>query len=218
MKSRIFIKLTVILFSGLAGCDDPEEFTAKQLGPFSTIQSNGGVTFHLVSGVENKVISTSIGETQYNVSNGQLSVNAAGGSMTIAIKDLDLLWCNACTVDNTDLLVADTLNMYIHAGEVELRDIVINGQISLTAMNMGTYRFSGTANYFYVHNTNLTDVQAFDLVTDSTHVYSLNAIATDVHATQVLDVFISSAGDVIYKGDPPVIRLTQLGSGQLKKK
>src|SRR5688572_3423569 len=135
MKSRIFIKLTLFLFCGLVGCDDPEEFTAKELDPFNTIHSNGAVTFHLVSGVENKVMSTSIGETQYSVSNGQLSINAAGGSMTVAIKDLDLLWCNACTVDNTDILIADTLNMYIHAGEVELRDIQINGQISLTAMN-----------------------------------------------------------------------------------
>jgi hypothetical protein len=30
---------------------------------------------------------------------GSLSVNAAGGAMTIAIRNLNLLWCNACSAE-----------------------------------------------------------------------------------------------------------------------
>ena len=64
---------------------------------------------------------------------------------------------------------------------------------------------------------NATSVEAFDLVTDSTYVNSTNIFETDVNATQVINVFINSIGDVNYKGNPHVVRLTATGSGKLKK-
>ena len=78
-------------------------------------------------------------------------------------------------------------------------------------------QFSGTAAFFNVANVNATSVEAFDLVTDSTYVNSTNIFETDVNATQVINVFINSIGDVYYKGNPPIVRLTATGSGKLKK-
>jgi uncharacterized lipoprotein len=43
----------------LAGCDI-EETPAKKLSSFDYIQSNGSVKFKLVTGVDNRVISTNI--------------------------------------------------------------------------------------------------------------------------------------------------------------
>jgi hypothetical protein len=199
----------------LMRCEDPEEFPPRELPPFNRIQSNGGVTFKLVTGPENKVISTSMSETAYSVSGGQLNINAAWGSMTIAIRNLPLLWCNACTVEASGL-VADTLSMYIHGGSADLRDITIAGYLGLSALNIGTYKFSGTVPFFNVYSVNNADVEAFNLVTDSTYVNSYAALAhTEIHATKVVNVFIHSAGSVYYKGNPPIVRLSNQGTGKL---
>ena len=207
----------LVLLMALAGCGEPEEFAAKELPPFNSISANGGVKIYFVTGPVNKVVSTSMAENHYGVGGGTLSINAAGGSITVSVRDLDLLWCNACTVDTRDKLIADTINMYIHAGSAELTDIQINGRLSLKADNTGTYKFSGVANDFHVSTTNLARIEAFDLVTDSTHVNTLSVVSSEVHATRVLDVSIGSIGSVLYKGDPAVIRLSGSGSGQLKK-
>ena len=137
--------------------------------------------------------------------------------MTVAVKNMGLLWCNGCTVGTKDRLVADTINMYIHAGDAELHDIHVNGRLSLQADNMGTYRFSGYANDFHTRTTNLATVEAFELVTDSTHVFTQSIANTLVHATKVLEATIGGNGGVIYKGNPPVIRSYGPGSGRLQK-
>ncbi|HTJ48234.1 MAG TPA: hypothetical protein VL443_02190, partial [Cyclobacteriaceae bacterium] len=75
---RFMLILSLLLLSFLIKSCKVEESPAKELGPFKTISSNGMVTFKLVQGVTNKVISTSIADASYNVGGGQLSVNAAG--------------------------------------------------------------------------------------------------------------------------------------------
>ena len=61
-------------------------------------------------------------------------------------------------------------------------------------------------------------LKPYDLVTDSTYVNSYAAIATEVNATKVVNVFINSAGDINYKGNPPIVRATITGTGRLVKK
>jgi hypothetical protein len=218
MKNLAFIASFVALFASIfffSACD-VEEDPAKPLGPFNRIQSNGSITFKLVTGAENRVISTSLMESLYNTGSGVLSVNG-NGSMTIAIKDIKMLSCNACSVENPEPLVADTLNMNIHGGSATLEGIQINGYLGLGAVNMGTYEFSGYAHFFNVSTINLVSIEAFNLITDSTYVNSTAAVDTKVHATKCVNVFINSAGSVRYRGNPPIVRLTRTGSGELIK-
>lgn len=201
----------------LTGCGDPKEFPAKALPPFNKISSNGLVTFNLIAGAENMVISTSMPESMYSAGGGQLNINGIG-RMTIAVRDIKILSCNGCSVENDGPLVADTLNMYVHGGSVDLKDIQINGYLGLNAMNSGTYKFSGTSGFFYVSSSNAAIVKAYGLVTDSTYVNSSAVFDTEVHATQVVNVFINSMGSVLYKGNPPIVRLTATGTGKLIRK
>lgn len=210
--------LPMVIAMFFASCDDPEEHPAKELGSFDQIQSNGNIKFRLITGPENKVISTSLDDISYYVSNGVLHLNASGGTMTIAMRDIKLLWCNACTVENPEKLIADRLTLYVHAGGVELKDIEILEYLGLEAVNTGQYEFSGSAAFFNISTSNHAAIKAFDLVTDSTHVKTTSIPSVEVHATEVVNVIIMGAGDVCYKGDPPVVRLTRLGSGRLIKK
>jgi hypothetical protein len=217
MKKLVFISSILILLIIIPSCK-VEESPAKELGPFKTISSNGYVTFKLVQGVANKVISTSIADASYNVSGGQLSVNAAGGSMTIAVNNLNLLWCNACSVENSGTLIMDTLNLYVHAGSVTLKDLQINKILQLNALNTGTYKLSGTAAFLNLSIVNATLFKGYGLITDSTYINTTNAFDAEVYATQVLNAFISSSGNVNYKGNPPIVRVTATGSGKAIKK
>lgn len=218
MRTSLRSSLALVICVLFAQCEDPEEFPVPDFGPIYSISANGGVTFNLVSGAENKIISTSMDHSGYSVSGGHLSINAAGGSMTIAIRSMKSLGCNACTVKASGL-VADTLNMYIHAGRADLRDIVLSGYLGLRAENIGTYEFSGTVPFFNVYQMNNANVEAFNLVTDSTYVDSYAALAsTEIHATKVVNAFIRSVGNVYYKGNPPIVRVSASGLGKLIKK
>ncbi|MBT1695930.1 DUF2807 domain-containing protein [Fulvivirgaceae bacterium PWU4] len=219
MKISAIFSLALIAATAflLIGCGDPKEFPPKALPPFNKISSNGLVTFNLVAGAENMVISTSIPESMYSAGGGQLNINGIG-RMTIAVRDIKILSCNGCSVENDGPLVADTLNMYVHGGSVDLKDIQINGYLGLNAANSGTYKFSGTSNFFYVSNSNAAIVKAYGLVTDSTYVNSSAVFDTEVHATKVVNVFINSMGSVLYKGNPPIVRLTATGTGKLIRK
>lgn len=216
---RLISPLLLILSCSLFffSCEDPEEHPAKEVGRFYNIQSNGMVKYKLVTGAENKVISTTMDNNSYYASSGTLHVNGVG-NMTIAVRNIYQLWCNGCDVVNPEPLVADTLNMYVHGGSVKLKDIYITGYLGLMGMNLGQHEFSGWASFFNVSTVNLVSVEAFDLVTDSTYVSSTSAINTEVHATKVVNVFIHNAGNVYYKGNPPIVRLTRNGSGLLIKK
>src|SRR5688572_27865922 len=97
MNKQHLLFLFFLLLLTICSCTE-DEMPAKELDPFKTINANGGVTFTLVQGASNRVISTSLNEASYNVNNETLSINATGGSMTIAVYDLDLLSCNACAV------------------------------------------------------------------------------------------------------------------------
>jgi hypothetical protein len=213
---RIHALFPLCLLLVLASCD-PKEYPPKALGYFDKISSNGPVTFTLVQGAENQVISTSMMDSYYGVSGGQLSINGLG-SMTIAIKNLKLLYCQSCTIKGSGPLVADTLNFYMHAGTLKLSDLTVNNVLQVVAINTGSVKLSGTAPFVNMNIVNLVSYEAYGLVTDSTYVNTSSIVTAEVNTTKVLNAFVSSIGDVNYKGDPPIVRATITGMGRLVKK
>lgn len=210
------LRLLSVLFAFVLFSCDNEEDPAKPLPPFGSISANGPVTFNLVTGVTNQVMSTSLQSQQYFVSGGTLQINGTG-SMTIAVKDINQFFCNGCTIENDGVLAADTLNMTVHGGHVDLNDLIITGWLGINSINLGNHEFTGTAHFFHVTTSNLSSIDAFQLMTDSVHVNSTSISDAEVTATQVVNVFINSSGNVKYKGNPPIVRLTKTGIGQLIK-
>jgi len=216
MTRPIYFRLLLAFLVPLLFSCDPHEEPAKALPPFDLVSANGPMTFHLVTGATNQVISTSLLEQEYNVGGGTLQINGVG-SMTIAVKDINQFFCNGCTIKNDGELVADTLNMTVHGGTVKLSDVTITGWLGINSVNLGSHKFSGSAGFFYVTTTNLSAIEAYDLVTDSVYVNSNSISEAKVNARQVVNVFINSIGSVRYKGNPPIVRLTKTGSGNLIK-
>lgn len=207
---------TAFLAMLLASCD-PKEYPPKELGPFNRIYSNGPVTITFVQGVENQVISTSMMDSYYSVSVGQLTINGLG-SITIAINDLKSLYCQSCDIESSGPIVMDTLNFYIHAGSLKLSDLTVTNILQLNAINTGTYKLSGSAPFVNVNLINMASYKAYGLVTDSTYISTTSIADAEVNTTQVLNAFINSIGSVNYKGDPSIVRVTATGLGRVVKK
>jgi len=207
----------VISMVALYGCD-PVEHPVKSMGPIRSISANGPVTFRLAQGAgQTLAVSTSMLDNMYNYSGGTLSVNGTG-TMTLAVGGYIFITCNACKVESAEPVATDTLAMTIHGGSTELNDLTVSSYLQLNAQNSGKYELSGTVPFFYATGINLASIEAYDLYTDSTYVNTTCAIDTEVRASQVINVFILSSGNVNYKGNPPIVRRSGSGSGQLVKK
>ncbi|MDJ1497193.1 DUF2807 domain-containing protein [Cytophagaceae bacterium DM2B3-1] len=216
MKKAIQLFLLVLVFAGLISCE-VEEVPPKPLGSFTTITSNGFVTFNLVGGPVNKVISTSMSDAYYNVSNGNLFINGMG-TITIAVRNLYLLSCNSCSVKSAESFTADTLNFSIHAGSLKLKDVIVTRYLGLNAINTGTYEISGRTPFLNLGLTNMVTFKGYSLITDSTYVNSTNVVDCEVYTKQVINAFVNSIGNVNYKGRPPIVRASYTGTGRLVAK
>jgi hypothetical protein len=216
MKTVIHAGFVFLMF-GLVSCD-PKEYPPKALGHFTTISSNGLVTFTLVQGVENAVLSTSMMDSYYSVSGGQLSINGIG-TMTIAVSSQKLLLsCQSCSVKGSGPLVVDTLAFYMHAGDLKLTDLQINSRMDINAINTGTYKVAGQAAFVNLSTINAVTYKGYDLITDSTYINTASIFDMEVNTTYVVNAFINSIGNVNYRGNPPIVRATITGSGKMVKK
>lgn len=190
----------------------------KSMSSFRSISANGSVTFKLVQGEEKtKALSTSMADANYSVSNGTLNVNG-NGTMTIAVGGYTSINCNACNVESSGALITIRWPCPYMRGSAKFTDLNVSRYLQLNVLNTGTYEFSGTVPFFNATCVNLAKVKAYDLITDSTYVNTTCAVDTEVHATKVINVFINSAGNVNYKGSPPVLRRSGIGSGKLVEK
>lgn len=212
MKRLLF----AIAFLTLFACD-PKEFEPKEHGPFNQISSNGFVKFEFVQGAYNHIVSTSMMDNFYNVSGGVLSING-NGTMTIAVSNtINPLWCNGCNLESDGPLTMDTLNVYMHSGGMKMKNFHVNNILQINAVNLGTYKLSGSAAFLNLTTVNLASFEGYGFVTDSTYINTTSITDLEVHATQVLNVFINSIGGVKYKGNPPIVRASITGMGRLKK-
>jgi hypothetical protein len=218
MKHILFYILALISAITLYSCGDPDEHPVKGVGGVRSISANGLVTFKLVQGAgTSTAVSTSLMDNMYSYGNGVLSVNGVG-TMTIAVGGYTFITCNACDIKTDGPVATDTLAMSIHGGSARVYDLTVSRYLQINAQNTGKYRFSGTVPFFNTTCTNLASVEAYNLATDSTYVNTTCAIDTEVNATQVVNVFINSSGNVNYTGNPPVLRRSGAGTGKLVKK
>lgn len=218
MKQFFFYVVVLLSSITLYSCGDPEEHPTSGTGGIRLISANGLVTFRLVQGAgHSRAISTSMMDNMYSYGNGVLTVNGIG-TMTIAVGGYTFINCNACEIKTVEPILTDTLAMSIHAGSARIYDVTVSRYLQVNAQNTGTYRFSGTVPFFNATCVNLASVEAYNLLTDSTYVNTTCAVDTEVNATQVVNVFINSSGNVNFKGNPPILRRSGVGTGKLVRK
>lgn len=80
----------------------------------------------------------------------------------------------------------------------------------------GTITLKGETKDFYVSSSGASDVNCFDLLTETTEIHISGAGEAEVSASVKLDVHVSGAGSVKYKGGATVNQRVS-GAGSVKK-
>ncbi len=203
---------TIILSCSILSCNLEEE-PAKELDPFDKIWCNGSVDINLIQGTTNEVVSTTLNDFSYDVSNDQLNIQAGSGSITIAIEDIESIWCQSCDITALETITLDDLSIYIHAGSLNALDLIISDTLDCEFDNMGIYTIKGSSPYVSFSMTNNAQLEAYDFIGDTVEV-SVTSKEAHVHATSLLTGSIHGHSDLIYKGNPDSVNVNTFGTGE----
>ncbi len=121
-------------------------------------------------------------------------------------------------VSTVDTLTTDTLwlNVFEGAGQINLK---LNVNRLYCALNYGTVDIilEGRCGLAFVYSASFGLINMLDL--ESTFVFMNNRSSNDVYvrATNQLGATIENVGNIYYAGNPPVVNLNRIGSGELIK-
>ncbi len=149
----------------------------------TTTVTNNTLVVGLLPGHVFKNISLSVDLTMQDIE--RLSNNGAGN-----INAVDILHPDSLTVD---LSGAGNFNLTLNVDFLNSR-LTGSGNIS----------YSGRARLHTIELRGAGNILAFELGTDTTTILSLGAGRAEVNASRSLDVTISGAGSVYYKGHPSI--------------
>lgn len=212
MNKNAFIVLQLLFLAAISSCKKDNE-PAKELDPFKRIKCSGNVTISLVSGSENKVLTTTLENMSYSSSGNLLSINASSGTMTIAVKDLDAITMNSGSIANVGLVQLPALKLTTNASSVNFEDFHITGIFEGRFSNTGTYQFKGTAGYIDVNVKDNVLFKGKDFAGDSVRFYNEASGNQEIHAVNILRASIIGSGNVYYKGSPAIVDTNTLGTG-----
>ncbi|MBC8319467.1 MAG: DUF2807 domain-containing protein [Bacteroidetes bacterium] len=121
-------------------------------------------------------------------------------------------------ITNTDTLKTDSLWINVHegAGKIDLKLDVLKLYASL---HYGTASIvlSGTCGLSYVYSASFGLIDMINL--ESNFIYVNNRSSNDIYLRVVtnLGATIENVGNIYYAGNPPIVTLNKIGSGELIK-
>jgi hypothetical protein len=219
MKKNIPCILLLIFFTTLfSSCKKgPVEldYGPFNYGPINGAIANGAVVIKFESSPVNKIVSMSKGMQIVNT--GSCLTLNGGGEITFGIRNFSVQLNGGGVTNsaNPGTLYINNLSIGGNAFDVDLKNLSVDSTLSIGMTNTGQCVLAGHAGYLSVSSNNLTKVFAFDLITDSCYVSQSSLNQVQVNATQKLKGVIMGSGELFYKGSPPVVNVSQIGSGQL---
>lgn len=122
----------------------------------------------------------------------------------------------AASIFSEEDFTTDSLNLEIKgAGKIELG--VAAQAISTHIMGAGSISLWGSAEYHSIEFEGAGDVDAYDLEVKKYDINIIGAGNCRIFVTEELNVEISGAGSVYYRGNPTIINSTISGIGKLVK-
>jgi len=146
-------------------------------------------------------------ETGHRFTNFNLTVD-------IIMTDLEKLSnSSAGSINGKNKFPVDSVRLDLSgAGEIGLKLEV--DQLNSSLSGAGNIVLSGNVASHQIAHSGAGNLLAFDLITETTTISLSGAGKEEVHVNQLLDVTISGAGSVYYKGHPTIIQ-NITGSGSL---
>ena len=124
---------------------------------------------------------------------------------------------SAGDVYGTNRMTAEDLRLSLSsAGDLKLE--VDASSIDINISSSGDARLSGTTDILEASLSSAGDLHAFDLEAKKCKVNASSAGSARVYASEELDLSSSSAGDIHYKGDGKITRMSTSSAGSIVKK
>lgn len=120
----------------------------------------------------------------------------------------DIISQSTITSDNLELSIS---------GQGDIDMDVNTSKLTTSLSGQGDARYTGTATSHEVTISGTGDIDAYELTTEKTLVRVSGAGDAEVFASNELDVKISGAGNVHYKGDPKTVNQDISGAGKVNK-
>jgi len=241
--ARIKLMVAVFLMLGcLVSCDDDDDnrvtspttvtgsgtfvTEARTMSPFSAVSLNtvGDVviTQGAVQACTLTVDDNILPYIETVVSGGKLNINARSN---VSIQDFDLTVKLVMTdiydlgiegvgsITGSNQVQSDRLRLAVEGVGSIYMDIDVDS-VETSGTGVGSILLQGTAIKHRSYMMAVVNMNAFDLITDTTTINITGEGNAEVHATDYLGVTITGVGSVYYRGNPR-IDATITGVGQL---
>jgi len=201
----------------------------RDVDPFDKLRVSSGIDVYITQGdVESleleadenlhEVILTEVREgtlriwTEYNIR------NADAKKVHLTYKDLSSIRISSAgDVYSTNRMKVEDLRLSLSsAGDLKLE--VDASSIDISISSSGDARLSGTTDILEASLSSAGDLHAFELESKKCKVHASSAGSARVYASEELDMSSSSAGDIHYKGDAQITRMSTSSAGSIVKK
>jgi hypothetical protein len=209
-----------ILIGGISATAQNDN-TKMVLPEFNAIVVSTNGDIKLNQGTENSV-SVKTGNIQDAVSaevkDNVLYLRKGNDDITVNVTKLNKLTLQStCDVKSINQISSDKLEIFILGSSDVNLDVNVK-ELYTTIEGSGDAKYKGTANLHTVEVKGAGDLDAYDLVTDSTNIEISGAGDARVNATQDLKGVINGAGEITYFKEPvnKDIKVNGIGSYGLK--
>ena len=234
---RNLIFLTPLLF--VMGCywEMPEKITGngdviteeRQVSNFDGIKVSCGIDVYITQGdreyLEVQADENLLDIIKTEVENNMLKVYTDKNISVAKSKKVYLTYVNlnkivissAGDVKAENTLNTDKLDIRLSSAG-DLRLDVVADEIYINVSSSGNAKLSGKTNYLKAGLSSAGDLNAFDLEAKVGDINVSSAGDAKVFITEEASFSSSSAGDIIYKGDPNIKHVSTSSAGSIKKK
>lgn len=124
---------------------------------------------------------------------------------------------SAGDVKGTNTLRTDNLDIDLSsAGNLELD--VISREIKVGISSSGNVTLTGETEYLEADLSSAGDLNAFDLVANKGNIDVSSAGDAKVNITEEADFNASSAGDIVYTGNPRIVNINESSAGDVRRR
>ncbi len=202
------LSLSIIFFSS---CEDDDCFNSlssvttesRTTGDFSKISFDGVgqviVTQGNTRSVSVETHSELIPLIETSVVNDELLVDM---DFCTNNANIDELTIHVTTSDITSLKI-------LGVGNIEVQNSIEVDELDITIEGVGKVEVGGTANVLNIFSEGVGKIEAFELIAKECNVLLEGTGNAEVYAEETLDVTLSGAGSVYYKGNPDITQTIQ---------
>jgi hypothetical protein len=216
-----------IFFGSVEGNRKVVEQT-RDLGQFDKISVTRGMNVYISNGSSTKVvikadenlldvIETTVADGTLKVSCNKIIRKAESNKVFVTVTNLQLLkTTTGSNVFSEDTLQFQTLNIKSTAGS-NVKLALKAGELNVSAVTGSNIFLNGTAKSLTVKANSGANVKAGDLMAENCFVKASSGANIWINVQKLLEVNVSSGGNLYYSGEPNPLRMIKSSGGNVFK-